>query len=155
MKCSWQLALKPHLEGSAVNRLPSAGHPGRSYWSSRGRAVGIQVQCVQALERPTKETRGASRSSASAAGPKQREVPDSSIRTEDLVLPKFDRRVGSVELIVAGAGPSGLAVAERVSQAGAARWHEIPRGPSQKPANVLMCTAQGILEACKLVGDMQ
>ena len=50
--------------------------------------------------------------------PPQREIPDSSIRTEDLILPQFDRALGSVELIVAGAGPSGLAVAERVSQAG-------------------------------------
>ena len=50
----------------------------------------------------------------------RREAPDSSIRTEHLVLPEFDKSTGSVDLIVAGAGPSGLAVAERVSQAGLA-----------------------------------
>ena len=86
--------------------------------SSRGRGVGLQIHCVQALERPTQETGGATRPVVRSARPQQREVPDSSIRTEDLVLPEYDRRTGDVELIVAGAGPSGLAVAERVSQAG-------------------------------------
>ena len=86
--------------------------------SSRGRGIGIQVQCVQALERPTQESKGATSLHIPSAKPQQREVPDSSIRTEDLVLPEYDRRTGDVELIVAGAGPSGLAVAERVSQAG-------------------------------------
>ena len=85
---------------------------------SRGRGTGLKVQCVQALERPTQESRGEARHTVASARPQQREVPDSSIKTEDLVLPEFDRRTGDVELIVAGAGPSGLAVAERVSQAG-------------------------------------
>ncbi len=85
---------------------------------SRRRGTGLQVQCVQALERPTQESRGEARQTAASARSQQREVPDSSIKTEDLVLPEFDRRTGEVELIVAGAGPSGLAVAERVSQAG-------------------------------------
>jgi len=35
-----------------------------------------------------------------------------------LELPQYDRAAGTVELVVAGAGPSGLAVADRVSQAG-------------------------------------
>ncbi len=85
---------------------------------SRGRGTGLQVQCLQALERPTQESRGEARHTVASARPQQREVPDSSIKTEDLVLPEYDRRTGDVELIVAGAGPSGLAVAERVSQAG-------------------------------------
>ena len=33
-------------------------------------------------------------------------------------LPLYDPSVGTVELVIAGAGPSGLAVADRVSQAG-------------------------------------
>ena len=86
--------------------------------SSRGRSIGVQVHCVQALERPTQESKGATSPHSPSAKPQQREVPASSIRTEDLVLPEYDRRTGDVELIVAGAGPSGLAVAERVSQAG-------------------------------------
>lgn len=36
----------------------------------------------------------------------------------DWVLPEYDQGTGMVELVIAGAGPSGLAVAERVSQAG-------------------------------------
>ena len=40
------------------------------------------------------------------------------VATEDLQLPQYDSASGQVELMVAGAGPSGLAVAERVSQAG-------------------------------------
>ncbi|KAK9845376.1 hypothetical protein WJX81_004833 [Elliptochloris bilobata] len=35
-----------------------------------------------------------------------------------LELPQYDASLGPVELVVAGAGPSGLAVADRVSQAG-------------------------------------
>ncbi len=102
-------------QGKSIQLSGLLGRPGRS---SRGRRKGVQIHCVQALERPTKESRDASRHHALSAGPTKREVPDSSIKTEDLVLPEYDRRSGGVELVVAGAGPSGLAVAERVSQAG-------------------------------------
>ena len=33
-------------------------------------------------------------------------------------LPQYDPSIGRIELVIAGAGPSGLAVADRVSQAG-------------------------------------
>lgn len=113
---------------SPMDRVQSSEQLKASRQSSRSRGSGLQVQCVQALERPTTQSRGAPRNHAASAGPVRREVPDSSIRTEDLVLPKFDKSTGSVELIIAGAGPSGLAVAERVSQAGSALCRNLVEG---------------------------
>ena len=104
--------------------------------SSRGRSVGVQVYCVQALERPLKESRSAFRDEIR---PPQREVPDSSIKTEDVILPQFDRSLGSVELIVAGAGPSGLAVAERVSQAGVAYELSEPAEQTRPCSQIAHC----------------
>ena len=37
---------------------------------------------------------------------------------DDLELPSFDPSSGLVDLVIAGGGPSGLTVAERVSRAG-------------------------------------
>ena len=115
MPCTRLLAVQPHIKCRVEAPLQSTDQLSGWHRSSRGRGGGVQVQCVQALERPSKESRAVSRDDIR---PPQREIPDSSIKTEDLILPQFDRALGSVELIVAGAGPSGLAVAERVSQAG-------------------------------------
>ena len=120
MSCRSLPALPYLARHSPRNRLQSSEQLKSLRQSSRSRGSGVQVKCVQALERPTTQSRGAPRNDAASAGPVPREAPDSSIRTEDLVLPEFDKSTGSVDLIVAGAGPSGLAVAERVSQAGLA-----------------------------------
>lgn len=116
--CTRLLAPQSHIRCRVEAPLQSTDQLSGWRRSSRGRGGGVQVHCVQALERPSKESRAVSRHDIR---PPHREIPDSSIRTEDLILPQFDRALGSVELIVAGAGPSGLAVAERVSQAGMAR----------------------------------
>ena len=71
------------------------------------------VQCVQALERPTSQTESTERGAAGSIHGPAKEVAD--------LIPRYNQSIGRVELIVAGAGPSGLAVAERVSQAGAER----------------------------------
>lgn len=120
MFCRSLPALPYLARHSPRNRLQSLEQLKASRQSGQSRGSGVQVQCVQALERPKTQSRGAPRNDAASAGPVRREAPDSSIRTEDLVLPEFDKSTGSVDLIVAGAGPSGLAVAERVSQAGLA-----------------------------------
>ena len=117
-RCTRLPAVQFCIRQQLGNSIQPSGLLGRPCRSSKGRSRGVQIHCVQALERPTQESRGASRHDVLSAGPTKREVPDSSIKTEDLVLPEYDRRSGDVELIVAGAGPSGLAVAERVSQAG-------------------------------------
>ena len=39
-------------------------------------------------------------------------------KDDDLELPSFDPSSGLVDLVIAGGGPSGLTVAERVSRAG-------------------------------------
>ncbi len=86
----------------------------------RGRrgAARVAVQCVQAVERPTSAAPGAH--NWPSAGPRG---PATSLEgpptwMTGLELPQYDRDAGAVELVVAGAGPSGLAVADRVSQAG-------------------------------------
>lgn len=71
----------------------------------------IAVQCVQAIERPS--TPAASRESNT---PRPQQITEASVA--EWVLPEYDQSTGMVELVIAGAGPSGLAVAERVSQAG-------------------------------------
>lgn len=72
----------------------------------------VAVQCVHALERPSSQTESTERGAAGSLHGPAKEVAD-------LILPRYNQSIGKVELVVAGAGPSGLAVAERVSQAGA------------------------------------
>ena len=162
LPCTRLLAPQSHIKCRVEAPLQSTDQLSGWRRSSRGRGGGVQVHCVQALERPSKESRPVSRDDIR---PPQREIPDSSIRTEDLILPQFDRALGSVELIVAGAGPSGLAVAERVSQAGMARHlscqvHQSKPDPADKAAN--NCTdcsrplanpnAQIVQRFCRLPG---
>jgi hypothetical protein len=72
----------------------------------------VAVHCVQALERPISHTKSTESGAAGSLHGPAKEVAD-------LILPRYNQSIGKVELVVAGAGPSGLAVAERVSQAGA------------------------------------
>ncbi len=72
----------------------------------------VAVQCVQALERSSPQT-----SPAESSAPESSQGAASVIA--EMILPRYYQSIGKVELVVAGAGPSGLAVAERVSQAGA------------------------------------
>lgn len=65
-----------------------------------------------------------------------------------LELPQYDRAGGAVELVVAGAGPSGLAVADRVSQAGAPlalggliRVSQVPWLPASGAVELLVACA--------------
>ena len=82
----------------------------------------LAVQCVQAAERPAAEApapnQALSHAPATARGPAT-SLAGPPTWMMGLELPRYDRSLGSVELVVAGAGPSGLAVADRVSQAGA------------------------------------
>ena len=80
----------------------------------------LAVQCVQAAERPAAEAPAPNQASshAPARGPATSLAGPPTWMT-GLELPRYDRSLGAVELVVAGAGPSGLAVADRVSQAGA------------------------------------
>lgn len=67
------------------------------------------MQSVQAIERPSPPASATQNGSS---------LQDLVKGMEDVALPRYDQSVGKVELVVAGAGPSGLAVAERVSKAG-------------------------------------
>lgn len=78
----------------------------------------VSVQCVQALERPPPSTTGPSTSGSPASRGPSTSLHGPATWMDDIELPKHDERRGKVELVVAGAGPSGLAVAERVSKAG-------------------------------------
>lgn len=71
----------------------------------------VTVQCLQAIERP-------SAPAASRENGTHRAQQSTEANVADWVLPDYDQSTGMVELVIAGAGPSGLAVAERVSQAG-------------------------------------
>lgn len=78
----------------------------RKWHGHRGSVV---VQSVQAIERPSPPASATQNGSS---------LQDLVKGMEDVALPRYDQSVGKVELVVAGAGPSGLAVAERVSKAG-------------------------------------
>ena len=69
------------------------------------------AQSIQAPERADATgTAGPSGPSTSVNGP--------ATWMTDVRLPQYSTAMGKVELVIAGAGPSGLAVADRVSQAG-------------------------------------
>lgn len=98
-----------------------AAHP--PWHSARRHSTGrLAAQCVQATERPATETpapnQALSHAPAAARGPATSLAGPPTWMT-GVELPHYDRSLGAVELVVAGAGPSGLAVADRVSQAGA------------------------------------
>ena len=98
-----------------------AAHP--PWHSARRHCTGrLAVACVQAAERPAAEApapnQALSHAPAAARGPATSLAGPPTWMT-GLELPRYDRSLGAVELVVAGAGPSGLAVADRVSQAGA------------------------------------
>ena len=104
----------------ALTPLQATHAPRRS---ARRRSTGcLAVQCVQAAERPATKApapdQALSHAPAGARGPATSLAGPPTWMT-GLELPRYDRSLGAVELVVAGAGPSGLAVADRVSQAGA------------------------------------
>ncbi len=66
---------------------------------------------MQAIEHPS-----APAASREVGTPRAQQSIEANVA--DWVLPDYDQSTGMVELVIAGAGPSGLAVAERVSQAG-------------------------------------
>lgn len=69
------------------------------------------VQCSVAQAEKQQGDRAPSRTGSAAKGQGTKQAAD-------IKLPQYQPDSGTVELLVAGAGPSGLAVAERVSQAG-------------------------------------
>jgi hypothetical protein len=79
----------------------------------------VAVQCVQAVERPASAAPGALDWPSTGPRGLATSLEGPPTWMTGLELPRYDRAAGSVELVVAGAGPSGLAVADRVSQAGA------------------------------------
>lgn len=78
----------------------------------------VSIQCVQALERPPATTSDASTPGTSTSRGPSTSMHGPATWMDDITLRRYDQRLGKVELVVAGAGPSGLAVAERVSKAG-------------------------------------
>jgi hypothetical protein len=83
-----------------------------------GRQSSLAVECVQALERQaTTESKPAKTILSANRGPST-SMQGPATWMSDVELPKYQQSLGKVELIVAGAGPSGLVVADRVSRAG-------------------------------------
>lgn len=84
--------------------------PQRSHKLGQTQHWGLQVRAVQAAERPAPPAKDRGPATSLAGPPTW---------MTEIKLPEYDPKAGTIELVIAGAGPSGLAVADKVSQSGA------------------------------------